>query len=604
MATKTTTHIVRESKGGINTHSKVNRLAKLLELVDQLHRTHPEKALKHTREAMVLAEQLGDKHSRFELLLRIGRIEARKGRLDSAELKLNEALSQLPGRRADKDSLCRIFLAIGAVYYLQQKNQLALQFYSQALACNVDKYKVNLYLNIANLYFTNSNFQKSLHYQRKALRLAQNQNDLDHQIFCLSNIGAILVKTNKNEKALKSFEEALSMINAHRGNDYMRCSCELNLGEVHSRLEHYGEAEDHYKEAIRIARQNQFHQELAKAYQYIGQLKAAQRDDRSFLYHLYRSRKLAREYHFESTLIEVLRLLQQHFEKGMNFKLAYGFLKEMAEVQAGMEHNKQQKELSQLLEAKDNEISILERQRDQIEEQRHKLEQYNRELEQSNRDLEQYAYVVAHDLKEPLRNISSFTSLIEQRYVSQLDDTAREYMSFVVKNTGRMNTLLTELLRYTTLKRVNKTAAEETSVEEVVQQVVADLDDRIRLSGAVLYLGEMPEIKVPYDHLYQLFFNLVDNALQFNECEKPEIHIHAERLETHYQFSVRDNGIGIAKDYQDKIFKLFQRLDRDRYNGTGIGLALCRKIVQLYHGDIWLNSELGKGSTFLFTLKH
>ena len=596
-------HIIKDDKRPVELGSRGTRLAKLVADVERLHRSQPVKALKYSKEALHLADQLGDKRSKFELLLCLGRIEARKGRLETAEERLREALGNLPGRRSDKDSLCKTYLAIGAVYYLQQKNQLALECYSQALACNVEKYKVNLYLNIANLYFTNANFGKSLQYQRRALRLARVQNDLEHQIFCLSNIGAIFVKSEKLERALQSFEEALRMINMHQGNDYMRCSCELNLGEVHFRLDHIQKAEAHYKEAIRLAKLNQFDQELAKAYQYVAVLKSKEEDHKSFLHYLYRSRKLAQQNNFESIQIDVLRLLQHYFEDNKDFKKAYAFLKEMDDVQANIEQKKQQKELSQLLNAKDKEISILEKQRDQIEEQRHRLERNNRELEQNNRDLEQYAFVVAHDLKEPLRNISSFTSLIEQRYTSQLDDTAREYMQFVVQNSGRMNTLLTELLRYTTLRRQTKNSPGEIQVEQIIQQVVSDLGLRIKEKNAVIYLGEMPSVMLPFDHVYQLFFNLIDNALQFNHSEAPEIHIAAELKDSTWQFSVRDNGIGIEKSYQEKIFKLFQRLDREHYSGTGIGLALCRKIVHLYEGEIWLTSEPGQGSTFFFTLK-
>ncbi|MBI1192660.1 MAG: tetratricopeptide repeat protein [Bacteroidetes bacterium] len=603
MSSKVSDHIIKQSDDKANPDPGLLRLKRLVEQVIELHRSHPGKAMKLAREAFPLANRLGDKRGKFELLLCFARMEARKGRLEIAETNLSEALAQLPGRRADKDSLCRIYLAMGAVYYLQQKHQLALEYYSQALACNVDKYKVDLYLNIANLYFTNSNFHKSLQYQRRALRLAQAQGNSEKQIFCLSNIGAIYVKTDQDLRALNSFQEALAIINTLDGYDYTRCNCALNLGAVHGRLAQWEEAERQYKEAIRVARQNQFHQELAKAYQYLGELKASTDDASSFLYYLYRSRKLAKDNNFEAILIDVLRHLQQHFEKQQDFKQAYAYLKEMAEVQASIEHNKQQKALSQLLDSKDKEISILERQRDQIEEQRLKLERNNRELEKSNRELEQYAYVVAHDLKEPLRNISSFTSLIERRYAGQLDETAREYMSFVVRNAGRMNTLLTELLRYTTLRRLPEDKVRETAAEEVVQQVVRDLQGKIKESGAVLFLGDLPSMSVSFDHLYQLFFSLIDNALQFNKSEKPEVHISARRDGDKVEFSVRDNGIGIAKAYQGKIFQLFQRLDRDRYSGTGIGLALCHKIVQLYDGEIWLDSEAGNGSTFYFTLK-
>jgi signal transduction histidine kinase len=603
-------HLISKNPSAHEGDRDYNRLQSLVARVTAIHRTDPAKAMKPLREGLELAARLEDKVSRFELMLCFGRIEARKGQLNRADSLLREALSLLPGRKAKKESLCQVYLALGAVAYLQHKNQLALEYYSQALSYNVNKYKKNLFLNIANLYFTNANYRKSMQYQRKALKLALQENDIEHQIFCSSNIGAILVKLDQLAKARTAFEDVLRMINVYQGSDYQRCRCLINLGDVHGRLGNRAGAEDFYRQAIRIARTNQFEQELAMSYQYLGALHSEDKDDRTLLYFLYRSRQLARKKGFENILTEVLRLLQSHFEKKGDFKKAYQYLGELADAQCQFKNSKQQKELGQLLESKDKEISILERQRNQIEHQKQKLERYNRDLEQSNRDLEQsnrdleqYAFVVAHDLKEPLRNISSFTSLIQQRYGGQLDETAQEYMGFVVRNAGRMNSLLTELLRYTTLKRHHSRAPEEVNTELVVRQVIHDLDERVQATGAVFYLSDLPSAGVVHEHLYQLFFSLIDNALQFKANKRPEVHIQGFRKEQYLEFRVQDNGIGIEAPYREKIFKLFQRLDKERYNGTGIGLALCKKIVQLYDGEISLESEPGVGSTFSFTLR-
>ncbi|MGE0268674.1 MAG: CHASE domain-containing protein [Candidatus Omnitrophota bacterium] len=225
------------------------------------------------------------------------------------------------------------------------------------------------------------------------------------------------------------------------------------------------------------------------------------------------------------------------------------------------------------------------------------------ELERSNKELEEFAYVASHDLQEPLRMVSGFTQLLEKKYKDQLDDKAREYIHFANDGALRMQTLIEALLQYS---RVGKkdTAFEEVDLNGVMAQVLADLDFSIKETHADIKVDPLPVLTVNRAQMVQLFQNLILNALKFREQDKaPVIAVACQKKTEHWQFSVKDNGIGIDPRFSDKIFVIFQRLHSNKkYPGTGIGLSLCKKIVENYKGRIWIESEPGKGSIFHFTI--
>lgn len=253
----------------------------------------------------------------------------------------------------------------------------------------------------------------------------------------------------------------------------------------------------------------------------------------------------------------------------------------------------------------DLEQRILERDAAQnnLHEQKKKLEENALKLEQSNKDLEQFAYVASHDLREPLRTISSYVQLLDKRYRHKLDKDANEFIDFVVSETARMNNLIADLLTYAQVGK-RTVAYEAVDTRAVIDSVLAASAEGINTSGAVVTTDEkMPVICAGKQGIMQIFQNLVNNAIKF--CNTvPCIHISARDTATHWLFSVRDNGIGIDMKYADKVFVIFQRLNpREKYEGTGIGLTICKKIVDQHEGSIWVDSEPGKGSTFNFTIK-
>ncbi|MDI6876250.1 MAG: PAS domain S-box protein [Methanomicrobiales archaeon] len=231
------------------------------------------------------------------------------------------------------------------------------------------------------------------------------------------------------------------------------------------------------------------------------------------------------------------------------------------------------------------------------------LKQYAVRLKRSNEDLERFAYVSSHDLQEPLRTIVTFTQLLERRYRDRLDTDASEYIDYIVDAGKRMQALITDLLNYS---RVSSQVHAPLPIrpEVVLAQALLALDGILEEAGATVTYDPLPMVEADAQQLVQVFQNLISNAVKYRrEDEPPKVHVSAERRNGYVQFSVADNGIGIEPQYFDRIFVIFQRLHgREKYSGTGIGLAIVKRIVERHGGRIWVESEPGKGSTFHFTL--
>ena len=224
------------------------------------------------------------------------------------------------------------------------------------------------------------------------------------------------------------------------------------------------------------------------------------------------------------------------------------------------------------------------------------------ELTRSNQELEQFAYVASHDLQEPLRMITGYTQLLAKRYGDKLDQNANEYIDYAVEGAKRMQGLIRDLLTYSRVGTRGKEFA-LTDCEAVVAGTLRVLQPAIEESAATVTYDPLPTVMGDETQLLQLFQNLIGNAVKYRDSKPPVVHVSCKQEGEHWLFSVRDNGIGIDPQYANRIFVIFQRLHgRDQYAGTGIGLAVCKKIVERHDGKIWVESELGKGATFHFTI--
>ena len=241
-------------------------------------------------------------------------------------------------------------------------------------------------------------------------------------------------------------------------------------------------------------------------------------------------------------------------------------------------------------------LDITERTRIEEERKRH-----NEDLARSNAELEQFAYIASHDLQEPLRTIKSYLRLIEKRYRGRLDADADEFIEFCVEASDRLQRLINDLLQFS---RVGRRALEIQTIPGAVplQQAIRNLDNRIEETSAQIVYGDLPSIQADQTALTQLFQNLIDNAIKYRGNAAPSIRIDAALQGGFCRFSVQDNGIGIDPKYAERIFRIFQRLHSSEYPGTGIGLALAKRIVERHGGRIWVESGAGQGATFFFTI--
>ncbi len=232
-----------------------------------------------------------------------------------------------------------------------------------------------------------------------------------------------------------------------------------------------------------------------------------------------------------------------------------------------------------------------------------KIEKQKAELIRSNGELENFAYIASHDLREPLRTVQSYMQLLRRRYQSSLDATALEFIDYAIGGATRMRTLIDDLLTYARVASRRRPLV-RVALADIVSEVQRSLEVRLHEKGAVIEVGDLPEVIADPRQLEQLFQNLVANAVKFHKAgQSPKVTIEAERKDDEWLICVRDDGIGIDPAYKEKIFILFQRLhSRDEYEGTGLGLAVSAKIIERHGGKMWVESELGQGAAFLFTL--
>ena len=227
-----------------------------------------------------------------------------------------------------------------------------------------------------------------------------------------------------------------------------------------------------------------------------------------------------------------------------------------------------------------------------------KLKQSNESLQQSNQELERFAYIASHDLKSPLRNIVSFVNLIERRYSEKLDEAGNDYLEIVKTNARQMHHLVEDILEYSQTNN-KELRRENIDLVKILLQITTQLQSNEAYVPSEVLFDEIPKLNADVATINQLFENLIENGLKYNDKAIPSVRIEFLRRDEELYFKISDNGIGIDEEYKNTIFEMFRRLhNQSTYKGTGIGLAICKKIVDLYDGKIWVTSEAGKGSTF------
>lgn len=473
-----------------------------------------------------------------------------------------------------RKSIANALINIGTIYANLQNHEEALSRYQTILENYHDILEINtlaiIYNNVGNIFYLLEDVKQAKYYFEKSLELAHISNY--HEMITLG-----YTQLSKVYRMDGNLEEAL-----------------VNAEQARHLMEEKGETNGIQINVINLA---QLHYDL-------GDLESAIAFGEQGL-------KVSTEISDDINAMNAMRLLSEIYANLKDFEKAYNYKHEYTKLQ-----DKVVKEQSRLhaidieirydIREKQQQIEQLKREnafQGQLIVQGEQIAQQNTQLVYANEELQQFAYIVSHDLKEPLRMIASYAQLIMFRYKNVVDENFQTYLDFMSEGVSRMNNLLDGLLQYGTVGK-EKEEKEEVDIQDIIEAAEFNLKLLIKETEAEIEVGKMPILSGHASRLMQLFQNLINNALKFRRPEvKPKISITCIKKGTIYHFRVKDNGIGIEEEHRERIFAIFQRLHtRNKYEGTGIGLSICQKIVQYHGGTIWVESVYGESSTFCFDI--
>ena len=535
----------------------------------------------------------------------------------------------------DSTGISKALYALGSLFYYQKNYEKALDYYTSSLkiAQSIQDNSL-IYIGLGSSGATYERLNQtdlSIFYNEKALELAEQINVKTSIAYAAHNLGSNYLTIGKPQKALKLFQKSL-LIKKETKDKWGQIGTLRALANTYREMNNPIQAIVYLEEALAISKEINSKTRVLEIYGYLADAhKEAGYTSKGFEYlkryinlqdsvlneaTLKKMSDIQGEYEFQKKENEIALLTKQGEIDSLRFYMLLAMVSVLLLISFFiLRQNNLQKKSNQLLEEKNREIQLkneevslaysMQQQINQLlEEKNEKIRHQNELLENSNEDLKQFAYVASHDLKEPLRMIASYTSLLKRRYIAQLDDTAQEFMHFIVDGAKRMDILLSDLLSYS---RANSQviSSDKVNLQNVLIMVNNNLQEQLYRQNAHIDIdyNNLPAVQGNQTHLIQLFQNLISNGIKFRGKAKPLVKIRCKQQDNQNIFSIQDNGIGISPENKEAIFEMFRRLHtREEYEGTGIGLATCKKIVERHGGKIWVESEIGQGSTFYFTL--
>ncbi|MFK7773387.1 MAG: ATP-binding protein [Saprospiraceae bacterium] len=487
-------------------------------------------------------------------------------------------------------SLC----AIGGAYSRMKQRELSLEYnlkaYELSIALEGQPQLSYITFNLGDNYQTLGNYNKALEYFVQAHEQNIKKNDQWGQISSTKKIGEIYIAKGNQKKGLDYLRESLVLAQKLGARPIM-----LDVYKsLAANLDNVGEFE-----------------EANKYYRNFSALKDSLRNEAT----LQKMSDTKMQYEITKKEKDILRRDAELQNTYRNF-LIVGLLALMvilwqlhSKYKNQTEHNKVQTEKNYQIQQQNMELEkahLTQIETNQLlKEQNEQSLIQNKKLERKNDELQRFAYIASHDLKEPLRNIGSFATLLKRRFKGQLGTDADDYIDFITTNVSRMYDLLHEVLMYSKLEN-EEIYEESVSLNEVVETVIETLKGKIMEHNVDIIVANLPEVKGHKSHLNQLFQNLISNSIKYTNQDNPIVEIGCKKdfQGNDLVYFVKDNGIGIDMEFKERVFEIFKRLHgKDEYEGTGVGLAICKKIVNQNNGDIWVESEVGEGATFYFTLK-
>ncbi len=533
-------------------------------------------ALQYLQEALEHDQDLGDYVDPTSLYANIGIIHEELGDVPLAieyYLKSSDAALAIGG----KDYRAYSHLDLGYVAALQEDYDVAMQHYDSALVMYNElgyshRTAETLYYQ-GEIYFYQADFDKALQTQMRALEIYENLGSIEDIPSMYGIIGQIYQTTGDYSAAIQFYIQAIER--AQEGSfSSLIPNLYKDLSNAYLEVEAYEKA---YNAVMKF-------QELQDSF-----LNEANRD---------RIAKLEMGYQLKVQEAENEELTKRQAQQNIILRqrtliaLATGLIAFLLILLAIKQWRTNQ------------ERALLNRQLEEtVQKRTAALKSANQNLRRSNDELERFTFIASHDLKEPLRNITSFVNLIQRKLARTEDQDLQEYMGFVTRNTKQLYALVEDILTHSRVRHNEEDGTGQVEIGEVLEEIKSTLSHILEERSAQLEWTAMPTLQGHRSDFYLLFKNLIENGLKYNESQAPKIQLMSKLEEDDWCFACRDNGLGIAPAYHQQIFQMFTRLNnRGKYLGSGIGLATCQKIVQKYQGELWVESEEGQGSTFYFRL--
>ncbi|MEM7103833.1 MAG: tetratricopeptide repeat protein [Bacteroidota bacterium] len=559
-----------------------------LETFEVLFRDHfqsdPGGTQPYVRKGLELARKNNSREKEVTFTMFLALAYSKTGDYSNAVNLFDEALDKAKNL-PDKSKLAEIYNGIGAHYLENEDFSKALEYFYKGLELNIKPISARLYNNIGQAFKEKKHLDKALEFFNKSAQLKKELKQEDGQAFYLMSVGDICREQGEFDKALNYYFQCLDLC-FEKNLGTLKNAVQGNIGIVYSLQGLDEKAVSYFERSLEGARQMK--DSYLISFNAIALAKYHKENN-----HLDISTKLAEEAlalsgnaTLRESKVEALNILMENNEASGNTSASLTYAKQLIETQKGLLNDGKVDKIERLLIEKDDQIR--------------NLETHRQEMEIKNEELRQFAQIVAHDLKEPLRTIGGFTNLLQRRFNNVLDENAIEYMDFIMTGTRQMNHLLTDLLAYVTLDN-SEYELEKVDFNEIVQQVKISLYNAIENSQGKIICEPLP-IGLAYSPpISQVFQNLMHNGLKFSNG-KPIVRVSATEDDDYFRFCIEDNGVGIKEEYKEKIFQIFSQLN-NQIEGTGIGLSICRKIVQLHEGKIYVDSKPGRGSKFYFTIR-
>ncbi len=572
-------------------YTQFEKLEELVGLVRKLEATDAVQAIQYAEQGLEIAKNLNNYPSLVDLETSLGRIHLLQGRfydsLSHLAVALETARQHLP---EDVERLALIHNYHGIVYHDKHNLEVALYHFTEVLKSDLPNLKVRAYNNMGSLYINAKDYDQAMHFLEEGERCSIELDEYFCRTYIYENIARIHQISGKYETSNHFYQLAKEQVRKQPdvNNNHILATILNRMGVNYRFLKAFTQARQMLEEGLRMASEHGYLAVQCECLCDLGLLALEEKKTEEFLRLHEESLRLSSASNLRQEEIFALSNLKAYHLNRGDHQAAFEVLSRIDTLKSEKLTELEHANMAQILGQREIEIF--------------QLKEKNQKILRQNQELEQFARIVAHDLKEPLRNINSYATLLVRRYENQLDADADEFIGFISGNVVRMNRLLEDLLQYTSLEQ-SEIVRKAIPLVDIVDSVRYSLSEKINSTGTTFEVGPLPVVWANHLHMELLFQNLIQNAIKFRRDGIPCcLRIEAFEEEKYFEIRVCDNGIGIDEEYHDRIFKIFKRLDRQNYEGTGIGLAVCEKVVNYYGGTIWVSSIKGEGSTFHFTI--